>query len=227
MLSMQLDGFVQSNDPRWVAVVPIKANDVAKSRLGEPQKRVPLARAMALDTLNALGDSTRIEHLFVVTPQPDSFPSLDHITFIRDTQNGQLNAALKDAGSIASKRFPDNGIAIVLADTPCLTGDIVDQVLARATDISLVSDTAGTGTTMLLYPPGKVDLIDQPPKFGLHSCAAHTASGARNLTSELPIAVRVRAQRDVDTWVDLWDAVRLGVGHHTQLGWSEYSDHPN
>jgi 2-phospho-L-lactate guanylyltransferase len=50
------------------------------------------------------------------------------------------------------------------------------------------------------------------PRFGGRSRAAHRAAGAVELMLEGIASVR----RDVDTEVDLWDALRLGVGPRTK-----------
>jgi 2-phospho-L-lactate guanylyltransferase len=49
------------------------------------------------------------------------------------------------------------------------------------------------------------------PRFGGRSRAAHRAGGA----VELNVPDTPSVHRDVDTAVDLWDALRLGVGPRT------------
>ena len=73
--------------------------------------------------------------------------------------------------------------------------------------LPFVPDAAGTGTTMLTAAAGTA--LD--PRFGERSCAAHAASGAVRLSPADAAGLR----RDVDTEVDLWDALRLGVGPAT------------
>ncbi|HET9256225.1 MAG TPA: 2-phospho-L-lactate guanylyltransferase, partial [Pseudonocardiaceae bacterium] len=68
------------------------------------------------------------------------------------------------------------------------------------------ADRAGTGTTLLLAPPGRA----LEPGFGPGSAAAHHASGARELTGDWP-----GLRCDVDTREDLAHARELGLGRFT------------
>ncbi len=73
---------------------------------------------------------------------------------------------------------------------------------------SFLADAAGIGTTLYASVPG----APFDPRFGGRSRAAHRASGATEL--EVPGVVSVR--RDIDTAVDLWDAMRIGLGPRTE-----------
>ncbi len=93
-------------------------------------------------------------------------------------------------------------------DLPALTSEVLSTALeAGPPGRWFVSDSIGTGTTMLVASDTRLS-----PAFGPHSRAAHRASGA----AELDIAGIARLRRDVDTEVDLWDAIRLGVGPRTR-----------
>jgi 2-phospho-L-lactate guanylyltransferase len=69
------------------------------------------------------------------------------------------------------------------------------------------SDRLGTGTTLLLAPPGQP--LD--PRFGSDSAAAHRASGAHELPGRWP-----GLRCDVDTVADLTAAGQLGLGRFTR-----------
>ena len=72
-----------------------------------------------------------------------------------------------------------------------------------------MADAAGIGSTLLTARPG----VELGPRFGERSRAAHRSSGAVELAASPGALAGLR--RDVDTEVDLWDAVRLGVGPAT------------
>ena len=56
------------------------------------------------------------------------------------------------------------------------------------------------------------------PHFGVKSRSTHVEFGHIDLALDAPADVRsllAGARRDVDTPADLWDALRIGVGHNT------------
>lgn len=205
----------------WIALVPVKAGGSAKSRLAGYLDRSALAEAMAQDTGNALSNVNRIREVVVIADGAIDAPWSDTVL---PGPNAGLNAAITaGAGWLAINRHPPFGVAVVLGDLPCLTGDAMDRVLAihEEAAVRIVGDAGGTGTTMLLVRDGTSIPGLVTPRFGHHSCAAHVQDGAVNLTVQGNItasdeAALSRARRDVDTDVDLWDAVRIGVGPATR-----------
>ena len=210
-----------SSHPRtWVALVPIQAPPRAKSRLVGLPGREELAWAMACDTLVTLSTTPQVQAIYAMTPDGGDIPPTLGVHVLTDAVPGNLNASLSAAATLIADREADSGLAIVLADVPCIRPVDVAAALLAATTTSMISDQQGTGTTMLFVPHG-TSLPDHfQPRFGSHSCAAHVSAGARNIAPELPKDSRIRLQRDVDTAVDLWDALRIGVGEYTSR-WSE------
>lgn len=94
------------------------------------------------------------------------------------------------------------------ADLPCLRAADVSQVVAEAsaTRGTFVPDRPGTGTTLVIYPPGRRVLT----RYGPGSAAGHRALGLHAL-HDAPI----RARHDVDTLEDLAAAASLGAGAET------------
>ena len=157
-----------------------------KSRLSHPQRH-ELARAFCADVVAAAKAAELVADVHVV---PDGGLGL----------NGDLTRA---ASNVVEP------ILVVLADQPSLTSSAIDAVLTAAlahNKPAMVSDAHGIGTTMLFSPTG----VRLEPMFGPRSRAAHRSIGV------LEIAADARARRDVADDVDLWDAVRLGVGQHTR-----------
>lgn len=193
------------------AVVALKSATVAKSRLDvypDPLRR-RLAWAMAVDTLRALAEG--LDQVLIVSRQPALASRLSRhgldVEVLAETGPGDLNGALRQGADVLA-RAGFGGVCACVGDLPALTAEAVRAVLAAsaAHPRSFVADAAGTGTTMLISHRADLD-----PHFGGRSAAAHRASGA----AALEVDGLVRARRDVDTEIDLADALRLGVGPTT------------
>jgi len=99
-----------------------------------------------------------------------------------------------------------------VADLPALRPGSVRRVLAAAPPgRAFLADTSGVGTTMLLARDTALE-----PRLQGRSAAAHRQSGALPLGNDLLGGPVPDARRDVDTEVDLFDAVRLGLGPATR-----------
>ena len=196
------------------AVVALKASALAKSRLDtlpDPLRR-RLAWTMAVDTLTALTQA--VERVVVVSRQPALSARLRaaglDVDVLAESGTGSLNVALRQGAAALAEA----GYATVVAcvgDLPALRPDAVRAALAasRSYPRSFVADATGVGTTMLISHLSSSDGLD--PHFGGRSAAAHRASGAVALVGDDLLTAR----RDVDTEVDLSDALRLGVGSLT------------
>lgn len=188
--------------PTWTAIVPVKGPTAeGKTRLGEHPARTELALAFAIDTLEAIRRSTVDRVLVVCTdPAPPALAADLSIELVLDDGTG-LNGALQAAAQQCT-----GAVLMAVADLPCLRAADVDAFCAFALEHgpAFVADTSGTGTTMLAGSPAPT------PMFGERSRARHAAAGYTPFEG-----ATATARRDVDTAVDLWDAVRLGVGDAT------------
>ncbi|TFC83100.1 2-phospho-L-lactate guanylyltransferase [Cryobacterium cheniae] len=204
----------------WVAIVPVKGNPGAKSRLGERPDRAGLADAFALDTVAALLAARGIDRVLVVTGDGELAALLADLgaDIVREdpvrasaVPTDPLNAAIRQGLLVARARFPQASLAVLTGDLPALTPADVDRTLnlAAAHERSLVPDAAGTGTTTLLALAG----TPMEPRFGVGSRTAHEAAG--HVPLGLPTSVSIR--HDVDTAADLGVAQQLGLGVHTRL----------
>ncbi|HEU4544597.1 MAG TPA: 2-phospho-L-lactate guanylyltransferase [Jiangellaceae bacterium] len=198
----------------WSIVIPVKRPEIAKTRLSEAvgELRPALARAFAADTVAAALASPAVELVIAVTDDAmlgDEARRLGAVV-IADAPDAGLNAALRHGADEARSRRPDLAVAALSADLPALRPDELATTLAAAAEhpVSFVADQTGLGTTVYGALPGAPFW----PRFGGRSRAAHRAAGAVELTLEGIPSVR----RDVDTEVDLWDALRLGVGPRTK-----------
>ncbi len=192
------------------AVVPVKLLALAKSRLALPlEQRRALALAFALDTVAALSGSPHVGAIVVVTADPDVERCLQGqpVQLLHDVGEGLLRAVQAGCRTAASW-WPSAGVAVVPADLPCLSSQDVTQVLrlAQRVDGAFVPDSATTGTTFIVCPPGRPMLA----QYGPGSAAAHRALGLRSL-DDAPL----QARHDVDTLTDLQAAAVLGLGAQT------------
>lgn len=197
----------------WTAVVPVKRTEHAKSRLtgiaGAQRER--LALAFATDTVAALRRCPLVASVIVVTDDAQATRVLSGVgaDVVTDEPDAGLNPALAHGAAVAAARWPRTGTALVSADLPALRDTELTRVLQDAArhGTAFVCDCAGVGTTVLTALPG----VAPAPSFGARSRAAHRAAGLVEI-GRLDVA---SVRRDVDTWVDMWDAVRMGVGPAT------------
>ncbi len=197
------------------AVVALKATEHAKSRLAsfpDPLRR-RLAWTMAVDTLLALSDA--VDHLVVVSDQPALDSRLRRIGLSVEVRaeagRPGMNAALNQGADVLRAR----GFRTVLAcvgDLPALRATSVRRILDQAEphSRSFVADASGVGTTMLITRLARLD-----PHFQGRSAAAHHTSGAIPLAPQAGSDSWADARRDVDTEIDLADAIHLGIGPTT------------
>jgi 2-phospho-L-lactate/phosphoenolpyruvate guanylyltransferase len=195
----------------WRVLIPVKALAEAKTRIDlDPQTRAYLALAMCRDVVAAVISAPNVDQVQVISTDPRVAAAVRPLgadlwampVGVRGL-NEELATAL--AGLPAYR-----GVAMLMADLPCLTSDLVAEILDAAplTRASFVSDLADQGTTMLLHPPG----IRVAPRFGHRSAIAHGDIATR-LSGERSW---VGARRDVDTMDDLASVAQLGCNPVTQ-----------
>jgi 2-phospho-L-lactate/phosphoenolpyruvate guanylyltransferase len=199
-------------EPTWTVVVPVKRLSAAKSRLrgalpGVPHE--PLALALAQDTVSAALASPPVDEVLVVTDDVTAGRALRALgaRVTADPPQGGLNRAFSLGASLVS----GVGVAALTADLPALRpAELTAALRAAAAGPPRVrwfaADAPGTGTVLLLAPPG----VPLDPRFGGLSAAAHAASGALALAEAGPTL-----RRDVDTGADLMAAAALGLGRYT------------
>ena len=199
-------------EPRWIIVVPVKPSARGKSRLDVPGvDRADLARAIALDTLAAATRCALVLQVVVVTDDSAlarHSADIPALRFVPEGDAAGLDAAVAAgfAAVDATGRLPR---AALLGDLPALRPEDLAAALraAASVDRGVVSDTEGTGSTLVTARAG----VTWSSSFGEGSFARHTTSGCVAL--EIPDASTLR--RDVDTAAQLDVATSLGVGPRT------------
>ena len=193
----------------WTLVIPVKQAALAKSRLTvSGVDKVALARAFALDTVEAAAACGRVTQVIVVTSDEQTakaLASIARITVINDTARdlrGAIELGLASVGDTKPR-------GVLLGDLPALRPSQLSDALAQATTVAraFVPDADGTGTSLATARPGAL----LPCLFGPHSAAAHRAA----LFVEVILPSSSGLRRDVDTAEHLKVARRLGLGCHT------------
>lgn len=201
-------------DPGWVVVVPVKRGEIAKSRLTEvtPEQRAALARAFPADCVEAALVTDVVCRALVITDDALAAATLTDLgaEVISDAPDAGINPALVHAQEHVRRHYGDRSLVVLSGDLPALRPDELSVALGRAASHprSCLADHAGDGTTLLTARHG----VDLQPGFGAGSRARHVSDGAVDLDPTGLSSLR----RDVDTWTDLLDAVRQGVGRHTR-----------
>jgi 2-phospho-L-lactate guanylyltransferase len=194
----------------WVVVLPVKRLAIAKTRLSTfaGARRPDLALAFALDTAAAALATPEVVGLVVVTDDERAGPDLAALgaVVVPDEPDAGINPALLHGAQVARTRWPRAGVAALSSDLPALRPAELGSALrlAQPLPVAFVADAEGTGTTVL----AATDPAAFVPRFGHRSRAAHRAAGVAELDGPGLSSVR----RDVDTAVDVHDAVRLGLG---------------
>ena len=195
--------------PPWTIIIPVKRLPLGKSRLRGAADD-DLVLAVATDTVAAARSARGVATVLVVTGDPDVARVCAAIgaEILADPEDG-LNAAVRHG---EARTGTHGHRAALLADLPALRHSELAAALETAAGLSpprraFVADHTGTGTTLLMAPPG----IPLGPRFGGGSAAAHARSGAYPLPGDRP-SLRL----DVDTPDDLGAAEALGLGAGTR-----------
>jgi 2-phospho-L-lactate guanylyltransferase len=205
-------------ESKWCAIVPVKEIHDSKTRLGRHDLTIPLLT----DVVTALLGSTSIATIKVVTPDPviAQIATSLRCEIVPEKEGIGLTSAINDGLSRCNSENKDN-VLVLLGDLPCLTSEHIDLFLAAGSthETAFLADSEGTGTTMWM----RTSVHANPPKFGIRSRAKHRESGAYEVSG----GSFVGARRDVDTEVNLWDAVRIGVGTATSAALAGRKLHTN
>jgi 2-phospho-L-lactate guanylyltransferase len=188
------------------AIVPVKPLRRGKSRLAEvltQEERKDLNRRLLAHTVDTLAAIKEIEHVLVVSRDPEALAlAREHgARTVQENGTPGLNIALARA-TIVAKNYTTRGVLILPADLPMLTEEDVRVMLERAKDppvVVVAPDRHLTGTNALLVcPVGLIGYDFGPGSFQRH-CERARQAGARVEVCELPsLAIDVDLPEDLD-----------------------------
>jgi 2-phospho-L-lactate guanylyltransferase len=186
----------------WVAVVPIKAWQSAKSRMAVPLGlRAEVAEALTLDTLDVLTTHPDVSHVVVVTADAGAGREarLRGAMVLDERPAGSvspLNSAVRQGCEFIAAELGDGPTVVVPADLAYLSADVLATALAGVAlaGAAHVPDLDGTGTTLLAA--SRASEID--PHYGIGSSALHAEHGFPRIEDVDP-----RIRTDVDQMADL------------------------
>jgi 2-phospho-L-lactate guanylyltransferase len=159
---------------RFTAIVPVKRFTGAKRRLAEAlgaRARRKLVHAMLGDVLDAIGESSQVERLLVVTNEPRLPATGTPLTRVPDAPKRTSHSSAARRGIQRALRARAEGVVLLPGDCPLLDPAELDGALRRALpgQVGIVPDRHGTGTNaLILHPPDAI-----APAFGEGSRERH------------------------------------------------------
>jgi len=192
------------------AIVPVKPIRYGKSRLANVlngEERKDLNRELLIHTVDTLVALPEIEHVLVVSRDPEALALAREHGARTVLENGTpgLNLALARA-TVVAKTHITRGVLIVPADLPLITPEDIRTLLERAKDppvVVIAPDRRREGTNALLIcPTGLIEYRFGPGSFQRH-CELAMKAGARLEICELPsLALDVDLPEDLDQLED-------------------------
>ena len=187
---------------RTTAIIPVKRFASAKGRLAGTlpgRARKELSRAMLGDVLDALGESSEVERILIVTNEWDlpvvevawtGVPDLRRTTHSAAASRGVERAIAEGAECVA----------LLPGDCPLLDPAELDGALRRAQPgrVAVIPDRHGAGTNgLILCPPDAIE-----PAFGEGSRERHEKL-ARGFGHTVTVERLYSLSVDLDTYEDL------------------------
>lgn len=232
----------------WTVVVPVKSLTAAKTRLApehSPAERAALARAFALDTVDAARIARAVRRVVVVSDEPVIERELREVPGVEVVPEvGPRGLAAAIAYGVEVARAADRwsssrrrrrgetsadargldtsmrGVSTTGGGVAVLLGDVP---ALRARDLDAALEVAARHP--LAFVPdaeGTGTTLATAREgealdahFGQDSAARHAAAGFADLAAGHPGAIAPGLRRDVDTAAELLEAVALGVGART------------
>lgn len=193
---------------RLVAIVPIRALEGAKSRLGgvlDAEERQDLVKLLLERTLAAADLVPEIEAVLVVSPDPAILAlAARHGAQVLEQRSAGLNEGLTEAVT-AALALGATAVLILAGDLPSVSDTSIGEIVATAAAaipkaraiVVVVPDRHGGGTNaLLLSPPDAIRFA-----FGSESRAAHQAAaraaGALSLELDGPLSLDLDLPEDL------------------------------
>ncbi|HUF39112.1 MAG TPA: 2-phospho-L-lactate guanylyltransferase [Anaerolineales bacterium] len=165
------------------AIVPIKPLRKGKSRLSpvlSEDERAELSRRMLVATVETLKKVRDINHVLVVSRDPEALAAARGAGARTLLENGnpEINGALTRAALVAGA-YKARGVLVMPADLPLLDPDDVREFVARGREtpcVVIAPDRKREGTNaLLLAPPDVIPFDYGPGSFRRHQESARIA----------------------------------------------------
>ena len=175
------------------AIIPVKPLRSGKSRLAgalSADERTELNRTLLQHTLKTLSDLKEVEHVLVISrdPQALTVARMYGARTVREDGQPHLNTALKRA-TVVAQVYATRGVLVLPADLPLISrGDIL-TLIDHAADppvVVIAPDRHEKGTNALLISPAGLIEYDFGENSFQRHCARVIEAGARLEIVNLP-----------------------------------------
>ena len=187
------------------AIIPVKPLRSGKSRLAgtlTADERTELNRTLLQHTLKTLSDLKEVEHVLVISrdPQALTVARMYGARTVREDGQPHLNTALKRATVIAQV-YATRGVLVLPADLPLISREDILTLIERAANppvVVIAPDRHEKGTNALLISPAGLIEYD----FGEDSFQRH-CDRAKKAAARLEIVNLPSLGLDLDLPEDL------------------------
>jgi 2-phospho-L-lactate guanylyltransferase len=175
------------------AIIPVKPLRSGKSRLSgtlTADEREELNRALLRHTLKTLSDLKEVEHVLVVSrdPQALTIARMHGARTVREDGQPHLNTALQRA-TVVAQVYATRGVLVLPADLPLISPEDVHALIDHATDppvVVIAPDRHEKGTNALLISPAGLIEYDFGENSFQRHCQRVKEAGARLEVVNLP-----------------------------------------
>ena len=175
------------------AIIPVKPLRSGKSRLAgtlSEDERAELNRTLLQHTLKTLADLKEVEHVLVVSrdPQALTVARMYGARTVREDGQPHLNTALKRA-TVVAQVYATRGVLVLPADLPLISREDILTLIERAADppvVVIAPDRHEKATNALLISPSGLIEYDFGENSFQHHCQRVKEAGARLEIVNLP-----------------------------------------
>ena len=175
------------------AIIPVKPLRSGKSRLAgtlSEDERAELNRTLLQHTLKTLSDLKEVEHVLVVSrdPQVLTVARMYGARTVREDGQPHLNTALKRA-TVVAQVYATRGVLVLPVDLPLISREDILTLIERAADppvVVIAPDRHEKGTNALLISPSGLIEYDFGEDSFQHHCQRVKEAGARLEIVNLP-----------------------------------------
>jgi 2-phospho-L-lactate/phosphoenolpyruvate guanylyltransferase len=175
------------------AIIPVKPLRSGKSRLAgalTADERTELNRTLLKHTLKTLSDLKEVEHVLVISrdPQALTVARMYGARTVREDGQPHLNTALQRA-TVVAQVYATRGVLVLPADLPLISREDILTLVERAADppvVVIAPDRHEKGTNALLISPAGLIEYDFGENSFQRHCQRVKEAGARLEVVNLP-----------------------------------------